>query len=209
MTTASGTPITIDRPNPASVSHSVDHVCPGNCARWAQASLAINDGGGRTNFAILKRCTPSSQSTTSASSAVAGNTYSASVRRSEGAERLIHQQERGIVDQGAADGHPLLHPARELAGMLRLEAGEPNQPDEVERDRAMPLDVAPEHLDRKQHVVEDVAPVQQHWSLERDADVFARAAHERLADADRPRRGRNEPGHHLQQGGLAAPARAD
>src|SRR5947208_15106011 len=86
MTTASGTPITIDRPNPASVSHSVDHVCPGNCARWAQASLAINDGGGRTNFAILKRCTPSSQSTTSATSAAAGNTYSVSVRRSVGGD---------------------------------------------------------------------------------------------------------------------------
>ena len=36
-------------------------------------------------------------------------------QRIERAERLIHQQDVGIVAQGPGEAHPLLHPAAQLA----------------------------------------------------------------------------------------------
>src|SRR6266446_5596445 len=77
----------------------------------------------------------------------------------ERAERLVHQEHRRIVDEGPADRHPLLHAPRELPRVLVLEAGETDEPDEVERHRPVPLPVAMEDLDREEHVVEHVAPV--------------------------------------------------
>src|SRR5262245_38034551 len=42
----------------------------------------------------------------------------------EGAEGLVHEQEAWVVHEGAAQGHPLLHAAGQLPGILPLESGQ-------------------------------------------------------------------------------------
>src|SRR5262250_2745550 len=47
--------------------------------------------------------------------------------RIEGAEGLVHEKHRGLIGEHARDGHPLFHAARELARILLLVLGEPDQ----------------------------------------------------------------------------------
>ena len=49
--------------------------------------------------------------------------------RIERAERLVHQQNRRIIGEDARDLQALAHAARKLAGMMVLEAFEPDQAD--------------------------------------------------------------------------------
>ena len=49
------------------------------------------------------------------------------------AERLVHQQLRWIVDQGATEGDTLAHTARELMRILVLEAVETNRSQQLAR----------------------------------------------------------------------------
>ncbi len=44
----------------------------------------------------------------------------------ERAERLVHEEDRRVEGERAGDGHALLHPARELARVARLEPAEPD-----------------------------------------------------------------------------------
>ena len=70
-----------------------------------------------TNKAVLVILLPISSS----------NSFISSRRdRVERAERLVHQQHVGIVDQGAADRDPLAHAAGQLVRPLVLEAVEPD-----------------------------------------------------------------------------------
>ena len=48
-------------------------------------------------------------------------------------ERLIHQDQFRIVDQGANDIGPLAHPARQLMGIMILEAAQANPPNQFFR----------------------------------------------------------------------------
>jgi hypothetical protein len=90
--------------------------------------------------------------------------------RVEGSERLVHQQDGRVVDQRPAEGHPVLHPARELVGIPILEALEPHQ----RHQRPRPVDVVrapePAHLDLEEDVVERLLPREQHRVLEDHAD---------------------------------------
>src|SRR6266545_5748608 len=104
--------------------------------------------------------------------------------RVEGAERLVHQEHRGVVDERAADRHPLLHAPRQLPRMLVLEAGEADEPDEVQRQRPVLPIVATEDLDGQQDVLEDVAPVEEDRGLEHDPHVFSRPLHGRSVHVD-------------------------
>ena len=54
-------------------------------------------------------------------------------QRVERAERLVHQQDVGIVHQRAADAGALLHAAGQLARILALEAGEADEREQVAR----------------------------------------------------------------------------
>ncbi len=46
----------------------------------------------------------------------------------DGSERLVHQHERRIVDQRAADGYALAHADGQLIGVRALEPGQADQP---------------------------------------------------------------------------------
>ena len=97
--------------------------------------------------------------------------------RVERAQRLVHQDQRRIVDQRAAEGGPLLHAAGQLIGMPV--AGNPRaRPRRASRAPGLIVVPAqPAHLDLQQHVAEHVAPVDQHVALEDDADVGVRPAY--------------------------------
>jgi hypothetical protein len=114
-----------------------------------------------------------------------------------------------IGQQRAADRYPLLHAARQLARILRLEAAEAGQLEQVAGGLAVLAHVAAQHLDGEEHVVEDGAPRQQDRMLEDEADVGEGLAHRLAVDGDGAARGRREPGHQLEQRALAAAAGAD
>ena len=73
----------------------------------------------------------------------------------EGAERLVHQDDRGPVDEATGERHPLLLPARQLA---RKALGHAGQTHRFEREGHVALDLflrhAP-HAQRKGDVLED------------------------------------------------------
>ena len=122
----------------------------------------------------------------------------------ERAERLVHEQHGGIVDEAAGDRDALLHAARELPGIAVLEALEPDEGEELERARPHPLASQPLHVDRQQHVVEHGAPGEEHGRLEDDADVAPRAADRRPAEIGPALRRRDEAGEDLEERRLAA-----
>ena len=47
----------------------------------------------------------------------------------QGAKRFVQKQYVGLVCQGPRDSHPLLHPARQLIGVVTLEPGQVDQID--------------------------------------------------------------------------------
>src|SRR5215831_20883077 len=72
--------------------------------------------------------------------------------RVERAERLVHQEQAWVGQQSTANGHALLHPARELARQPGLEAGEAAQRQELERPGPIALEIQAEHVGREQDV---------------------------------------------------------
>ena len=127
----------------------------------------------------------------------------------ERAERLVHQQQRRLVHERAADADALLHAARQLVRVLALEAREPDQP-QIRSCARLELDaVAVLDLDRQHHVLEHVPPRQQHRRLEDDADVAARSVDRPLPQPHVAGRAPEDAGEDLEQRALAAPARAD
>ena len=80
--------------------------------------------------------------------------------RVERRERLIHQENRRVHDQRAHETHALLHSARELVGIMALEAGESDQVEIVHDPR---FDFGARHARHRQpecRVVEDGLPRQ-------------------------------------------------
>ena len=127
----------------------------------------------------------------------------------ERGERLVHQKDRGIVDERAAQRHPLLHAAGELPRIAPLEPAEPDESDEVHGAGArFPL-VEPENFRGQKHVVENRAPLQQHGLLKHDADI-ARGMEERGAVEQKlAAAGADERADELEQGRFAATRRAN
>ena len=90
----------------------------------------------------------------------------------EGAERLVHQQNRRARHQRARDGDALLHAARELP---RVGVFEPFQPHELQQFlRPVRRNVAPSpgaDLERQGDVGQRVAPEQQAGVLEDEPEL--------------------------------------
>ena len=126
-------------------------------------------------------------------------------------ERLVHEQQLRIERQRASDRGPLLHTARELPGVLVLEALQVDHLQPARRALAPLRRRQAHHLERQHHVALDRAPREQRRRLEH---VAVLPAEPRLlgADAVDPDRARARPlqiGDDPQQRGLAAAGRAD
>ena len=131
-------------------------------------------------------------------------------QRVERAERLVHQDQLGIVDEGARDRGALLHAAGQLLRIFVLVAGEPDQIEQIAGAGPRGLHRQADDFGRQQHVVENGSPFQQQRLLEHHADV-ARGIERRfrIADLDGAAVGVVQPGQNLQHRGLAAAGRAD
>src|SRR5579883_1550289 len=124
-------------------------------------------------------------------------------------ERLVHQQELRVVDEGTADGDPLLHAARELVGSRALEPSQADQIDEPVRLLHVVAYPPAEHLDRKEDIVEHCSPRQQHGALEHHADVPRRLLESPAIDVQLALAGLEMAADQLEESALAAAARAD
>ena len=132
----------------------------------------------------------------------------------ERGERLVEHQQSGLVDQRAAERHALLHAAGKLPGKPLAESVKPDGLEQRVGLHAILLLLAAESLpvrlhdlEREQHVVDDLAPRQQIWILERHAGDLHRPAHPVAENDDVAGIGRDEPGHELHQRRLAAAGR--
>src|SRR5215831_4184608 len=105
--------------------------------------------------------------------AAAPNSLELLVHRIERAERLVHQQERWIVNQRPAYSDALLHPTRQLGGILVLETRQGGHFDELPGTRAGFAFIPLLDFDRNQDVLQYGAPRQQHGGLEHHADLPA------------------------------------
>ena len=89
----------------------------------------------------------------------------------QGAERLVHQEERRCERERARNRDPLLHPARELPRVVLLEALELDEVDQL-LDALAPLPAIPaKDLERQPDVLLHGAPVEEDSVLEDDAVV--------------------------------------
>ena len=106
----------------------------------------------------------------------------------ERAERLVHQQDRRLVDQRRRQRHPLAHAAGELVRMMVLEPGQADHPQPVPRvgERLLLRDAAEQRPHR--HVAEHRLPRQQRVGLEHEAGAAPDAGDRLPADRHRARR---------------------
>jgi hypothetical protein len=121
-------------------------------------------------------------------------------------EWLVHEQDRGFERERPRDGDALLHPARQLVGMVAAEVAEL---DEVQHSlRALvPIGPAhPEQLERQLHVLLDGAPLEEDGCLEHHAVLAAEASLRRglAIDLDAPGARPGQVADEPQQRALAA-----
>ena len=128
----------------------------------------------------------------------------------ERAERLVHQDQFWIVDEGAGNRRALLHSARQLLRILVFIAGKPDEVEEIARPGPGCRHRQTDDLGRQQHVVEYGPPFQQQRLLKHHADI-ARGIEwrARVADLDGAAVGVVKPGRDFQHRGLAAAGRPD
>jgi hypothetical protein len=122
----------------------------------------------------------------------------------ERAERLVHEQHRRVVREGARDRHPLHHPARELLRVHALEPAEPHPSQVAARElgplrRRHPPESRPE-LD----VLLDRQPREERVGLEDHPPVGARPRDRAAVDEDPARRRRDQAGHQPEDRRLPA-----
>jgi hypothetical protein len=123
----------------------------------------------------------------------------------EGPEGLIHQKDRGLVDQRPGDGDALAHAARELLRIGILEAGEPHRLDEV-ADQLFLLCLAERALfERETDVALDRHPFEQAVGLEDEAAIAPRPQNLGAVDADLARRWLVEAADDIEQRRLPQP----
>ncbi|KAG0770775.1 hypothetical protein G6F22_017103 [Rhizopus arrhizus] len=128
-------------------------------------------------------------------------------QRIQGAERLIHQQQLRVVDQGAADRGALSHPAGQLA---RIALGKFRQAAQGQQLAYLALicrhGLAGE-FDRQQDIAPDVAPFQQRIALEHHAHALRRPVHRHACHLQLAAGEGLQARHAAQKRTLAAPAR--
>jgi hypothetical protein len=127
----------------------------------------------------------------------------------ERAERLVEQQQPGVAEQGAGDGDALAHAARQFPGLPVGEVADAQLGQQGARPLGRRAARQALHLGRDQHVVEDVAPVEQQVALEDDADPVHAVADRLAADHDAALARPVEPAQDAQERALAAAAGAD
>jgi hypothetical protein len=127
----------------------------------------------------------------------------------ERAERLVHQQDRGLGRERAGDADPLAHAARELVGGRPGEALEPDQGQQLPGPLAPPPPAPALQLEAEGDVVLHRRPGQQRVLLEDDAAVGARAGDLGTVDRDRAGAERQEAGDGVEQGRLPAAGGAE
>ena len=123
----------------------------------------------------------------------------------EGGEGLVHQQQSRIHPERPRERHPALHAAREPAGVRILE---PLQPDLFE-DRPRRLDAVGPLRQDEAHVLQRGEPWHQARGLEHVADPPIPCLVPTRIACHLPLEIPVEPGHDVQEGGLARPGRAD
>ena len=100
------------------------------------------------------------------------------------------------MDERAAEGGALLHPAREFVRVAVGEGGKAHRGQQVDGPLVIALAVETAQLDLEQHVAEHRAPVDERVALEDDAEVRVGAAHRPAVDRDLAGAGREEAGQH-------------
>ena len=123
-------------------------------------------------------------------------------------ERLIHQDDVGIDCQGAREPNALLHPARELVRVARLEVREAGLGDLPARDLGALLLGNAAQLQAEGDVPQHVRPGEQGKILKDKGALRPRALHLFPLYPDLAAARRDQPGDDLKEGCLAAPARA-
>src|SRR5258708_118648 len=127
----------------------------------------------------------------------------------ESREGLVHQQDRRVVNERAADRDPLLHAARQFTRETPLEPGKADKVEEVHGTRTRRRLVKPADLSRQQDIVEHAAPLQQHRLLEHDPHVARRARERHAVVEQEAARWADEPADQLEQRRLTAAGGAD
>ena len=127
--------------------------------------------------------------------------------RVERRERLVHQQDLRIHHQRACKVHALLHAARQLVGIVVLEAGKADHRDEMRRAF---LGLAPADIEAFQpveDVVEHGPPRQQRGVLEHHGAVRPRLRYLPAVDQDAAGGRGDQAVDHREERGLAAAGR--
>ena len=126
----------------------------------------------------------------------------------EGAERLVHEHEVRLEDEGAGDGYPLLLTPGELGGLAVLVPLEANQGEGARHPLPADLRVHSAHFEREGQVLPHRQVREEGVVLEHHPDAaFTRRqiADRAAADPDGAGGWRFEPGQHHQASGLAGP----
>jgi hypothetical protein len=127
----------------------------------------------------------------------------------ERAERLVHQQDVGLVDQALRQRHALAHAARELMRMAVLELPEADPAQPITRAVACLRLVRAAEAGTDLDVLEHRLPRQQRVGLEHESDVTADGVDRVPVNTDVAFARALQAGDQRQRGGLAAAARAD
>ena len=127
----------------------------------------------------------------------------------EGAERLVHQEDLGIDDEGPHERHALPHAARERRGERVLEPLEAREPDALAHAPRLFGALHAAVLEAQRDVPGDGAPREDGVLLEDVTDLRRDAGDGPAVELDRTGRGRDEAAEHVEDGGLAAARRPD
>jgi hypothetical protein len=111
----------------------------------------------------------------------------------ERAERLVHQQDLGVVDERANYGEALLHAARELIGVTVAEIPEANEA-KIMLYLFSPRAAEPTHHRTEAGILDDAHPGKERWLLEDDAAVGTRASDRLASECHASPRGPDEAG---------------
>ena len=96
--------------------------------------------------------------------------------RIQRAERLVHQEQSGVVEQCPADRDALAHAAGQLPWVVFLEACEPGSGQQLDRFRQKHFPIEMADVDLEQDVVEHRAPLEQCIPLKDDAQIRCKGA---------------------------------